>query len=146
MKTLLLRLLSTLGRRARMGTVIALGGASAYLLVFSLTPQAGGAGPKVTPTAPGDPDMGLQAGGNISKEEYLRRRDEQIARYRGWEPGKPFDVRARVRAIQEMEFNRAAGIRSKTLSPQISDTMWTPIGPAPIPNGQVQCPNPNQGV
>ncbi len=146
MKKILLRFLSILGQRARIVTVIALGGGSAYLLFFSLTPRAGGAGSSLTPNSPGDPDMVPQAGGNISKEEYLRKRSEQIAMYRGWEPGKPFNVRARVNAIQEMEFNRALGIRNRTLSPQISDTMWTPIGPAPIPNGQVQCPNPVQGV
>ena len=39
----------------------------------------------------------------IDREEYLRLRDEYVARKRGIEPGRPFDPSMRGRAIDQME-------------------------------------------
>src|SRR2546430_418487 len=41
-----------------------------------------------------DPDLPAFAKGKIAEAEYLRLREEFIARLRGWEPGKPFDPTA----------------------------------------------------
>src|SRR6266536_4345855 len=49
-----------------------------------------------------DPDRPPFAVG-INEAEYLRLREEHIARLRGWEPGRPFDPKARGRAIKRME-------------------------------------------
>src|SRR3982074_457535 len=46
-----------------------------------------------------DPDLG-KSHGNIDHDKYLRMRDEFIALKRGLEPGRPFDPRARGRAIE----------------------------------------------
>src|SRR5260370_36152620 len=73
------------------------------------------------------------------KSEYLRLRDEHIARLRGWEPGKPFDPTARVRAIQQMEkqeaLHKAIGPSKLGIIP-LAFPSWVNLGPNPIPNGQ----------
>jgi photosystem II stability/assembly factor-like uncharacterized protein len=97
-----------------------------------------------------DPDLPNFMTGKLDKEDYLRLREEHINRLRGIEPGEPFDPAARVRAIREM--NRQEGrpndktttvdvtfvslIKSIFPSLPISDTLWKPIGPAPLANGQ----------
>jgi hypothetical protein len=97
-----------------------------------------------------DPDLPNFMTGKLDKEDYLRAREEHISRLRGVEPGQPFDPTARVRAIREM--NRQEGrpndktttvdvtlisvINSILPSLPISDTLWKPIGPAPLSNGQ----------
>ena len=48
-----------------------------------------------------DPDLGKFAS-RIDREEYLRARDEYVARRRGIEPGRPFDPSLRGRAIEQM--------------------------------------------
>jgi hypothetical protein len=80
-----------------------------------------------------DPDLPASFGGRIDKEVYLTGRNEQINLRRGVEPGKPFDVTGRIRAIQNMEAQR-----NSPSSPQTSGSVWTQIGPAPIPLGQTQ--------
>src|SRR5207247_1127124 len=78
-----------------------------------------------------DPDLPPGFSGRIDKEAYHAGRSDQINLWRGMEPGKPFDVTGRSRAIQHMEAQR-----NSPSSPQTSGTMWTQIGPAPIPLGQ----------
>jgi Peptidase family C25 len=78
-----------------------------------------------------DPDLPPGFSGRIDKEAYHAGRSDQINFLRGMEPGKPFDVTGRSRAIQHMEAQR-----NSPSSPQTSGTMWTQIGPAPIPLGQ----------
>jgi photosystem II stability/assembly factor-like uncharacterized protein len=99
-----------------------------------------------------DPDLPEMAIGKINKAEYLALRSEHIARLRGIEPGKPFDPTWRIKAIQQMEEQEAAlrarnyrielGFSHLGIEPMIGGA-WNPIGPAPIPNGQVEGMNPN---
>jgi hypothetical protein len=77
-----------------------------------------------------DPDLPAFAKGLIDKETFHARRSEQIDLWRGVEPGKPFDVTARSRAIQLSEEKNGPS------SPSVAT--WTQIGPAPIPLGQTQ--------
>src|SRR6266705_340603 len=86
-----------------------------------------------------DPDRPRFAGGTFDEANYLKLRAEYIARLRGYEPGKAFDIGLRKRAIdvmagQESDRNNAA--KTSLMQPQVFD--WTPIGPTPIPNGQTQ--------
>lgn len=83
-----------------------------------------------------DPDLPPFARGKIDKEEYLRLRDEHVSKLRGLPYDKPD---ARVRAIREMERQELAN------APTIATTSWTPIGPAPIPNGGTNPPTPVSG-
>jgi hypothetical protein len=107
-----------------------------------------------------DPDLPEFMKGKIDKEEYLRLRAEHINRLRGIERGKPFDPGARGRAIRRM--NRQEGRPDETTSTTkainllstdnnslsgafgdllnskspISNSLWKPIGPSPLTNGQ----------
>ncbi|HEY2799449.1 MAG TPA: hypothetical protein VGI85_02560 [Chthoniobacterales bacterium] len=87
----------------------------------------------------GDPDLPAAAPANggsdeemPNKEEYLRFRAEQIARYRGVEKGKPFNPQLRIAAVLQMERQQADLARAN-----VPQAAWTEIGPNPIPNGQV---------
>ncbi len=88
-----------------------------------------------------DPDLPKFLHGKMVESEYVKLRDEYIARLRGIEPGKPFDVTARSRALSLMErqvseINRTRkfeGIQQPQAFPN-----WVELGPAPIPNGQTQ--------
>ena len=80
-----------------------------------------------------DPDLPGFLNGTIDKETYHAMRSNQINLWRGLEPGKPFDVTGRTRAIQQMEAQR-----NSPESPTTSGSVWTQIGPAPIPLGQTQ--------
>jgi hypothetical protein len=88
-----------------------------------------------------DPDMPVflqKAASNMSKEEFMARRDEQIALYRGMKDGKPEEnVRARNQAVAKMQQQEDA-LRARPASPQNNALLaaWQPIGPNPIPNGQ----------
>jgi hypothetical protein len=95
-----------------------------------------------------DPDLPAMLRGKMDKETYLKLRAQYIARIRGIDPKNPPDPRIRMDAIRQMEQQEqqiygtqrgtskpaAAGTISP-LSPP-SSTTWTPVGPAPIPNGQ----------
>src|SRR5207302_8419179 len=77
----------------------------------------------------------------LDKESYLRRRDEYVGLRRGIEAGRPFDPEARGRAIEEMERQernlRVESIVNGTnlITPLGAGDSWTPLGPAPLPNG-----------
>ncbi|HXI24439.1 MAG TPA: hypothetical protein VNG71_11300, partial [Pyrinomonadaceae bacterium] len=86
-----------------------------------------------------DADLGKHAG-RIDREEYLRARDEYLARKRGIEPGMPFNPELRSEAIDQME-RQEKGRRLESLVSGSGLTpttggAWTAIGPAPLPNGQ----------
>ncbi|MDQ1707934.1 MAG: hypothetical protein QOJ88_1145 [Pyrinomonadaceae bacterium] len=86
-----------------------------------------------------DPDQPAKIGAHIERDDYLRMRGEYVERLRGIEPGKPFDVQQRVRAVAEMQRQEAAirsASKSTTLSPMGAFPNWTAIGPSPLPNGQ----------
>src|SRR5207302_9709440 len=55
-----------------------------------------------------DADLGKHAS-RIDREEYLRVRDEYIARKRGIEPGLPFNPELRSEAIDQMERQEKGG-------------------------------------
>src|SRR6266404_1748868 len=101
-----------------------------------------------------DPDMPAFAKGNIDEADYIRRREEYIARLRGWETDKPFDPSARSRAIQQMEEQEGQRSRKGTLLGRLESMLglspsagpaWTELGPSPIPNGPTSPPNPVSG-
>src|ERR1700730_10091730 len=85
-----------------------------------------------------DADLGKWARSGVDRDEYLRRRDEYIARKRGIEPGRPFDPSMRGRAIDQMERqekNRKIEslVNGSLTSPIGVTAVWTPIGPSPLP-------------
>ena len=77
----------------------------------------------------------------LDKENYLRRRAEYVGLRRGIEAGRPFDPEARGRAIEQMERQeqnlRLESMVSGTnlIMPLGAGDSWTPLGPAPLPNG-----------
>ena len=87
-----------------------------------------------------DADLGKH-GGRIDREEYLRLRDEYIARRRGIEPGMPFNPELRRQAIDQMERQEKGRrleslVSGENLTPPLAiGGSWTAIGPAPLPNG-----------
>jgi photosystem II stability/assembly factor-like uncharacterized protein len=114
-----------------------------------------------------DPDLPTNMQGNkMDKRLYLRRRSEHIAKLRGIFDKNNRRGLARGRAIRQMEQQErnerqsgsntpklgssvqqaeatstvaAAAIQEGDLSvTTLNTTSWTPIGPAPIPNGQTQ--------
>ncbi|HKF42493.1 MAG TPA: S-layer homology domain-containing protein, partial [Thermoanaerobaculia bacterium] len=85
-----------------------------------------------------DADLPPMLVGRIDKATYLQLRDEFISRLRGIEPGSTLDPAIRSTAIQQME--RQIALQTLRLSPDAmqSGPVWTPLGPAPLPNGQTQ--------
>lgn len=95
-----------------------------------------------------DPDLPAMLRGRMDKQTYLQLRAQHIARLRGINPENPPDPQIRMNAIREMEQQEQAIYGNQkdvtrpgqaksisSLSPP-SSTTWTPVGPAPIPNGQ----------
>lgn len=86
-----------------------------------------------------DPDLPSFMQGVISKAEYLKGRSEEIAKLRGIEEGKPYDVNNRTRAIAKMEKQEQERLTSNEYNPNLRNALmaaWNSNGPAPIPNGQ----------
>src|SRR4051812_29829668 len=117
-----------------------IGVASLGLFVLALVPRAGAVPFAPAPAASGDPDLppGRQ---DLDKESYLDLREEWTLLRRGFDPNLPVDPDARNRAIQQMgqqlrqlEVDR----KSRINGPQLSTTAWTPVGPAPLPQGQTE--------
>ena len=101
-----------------------------------------------------DPDLPAFAKGKIDGADYIRRREEYIARLRGWEADKPFDPSARGRAIEQMEQEEAQRSGKGTLLGTLESMLgftpaaglaWTELGPHPIPNGPTSPANPVSG-
>ncbi len=93
-----------------------------------------------------DPDRPPGVSGEFDDEAYLRLRDEYIALRRGVEIGRPFDLRARGRALQQMERqekrSRLESLVSGSLLPsEFVQPAWTEIGPKSLANGQGQIGN-----
>jgi hypothetical protein len=78
-----------------------------------------------------DPDLAPGASDRIDKADYLRLRAEHVATLRGLRG--PVPAYARTQAIRSLERQERTSSR---LDPRIGSLQWTPIGPAPIPNGQ----------
>src|ERR1043166_6035387 len=96
---------------------------------------------KTSPPPDSDPDLPVFFRGSIDEEEYLRQRELQIARMRGFEPGKPIDPTARRLAIAQMNSRvaqlNAADRSDGEVTGQVTAS-WVEVGPSPIPNGQTQ--------
>lgn len=81
---------------------------------------------------PPDPDVPEDTlrGRQIDREAYLQGRAEQIGMYRGLHAGVQVDPAWRMQAVTAFE---------RSLAEQMArgnEPAWTPLGPAPIPNGQ----------
>lgn len=74
---------------------------------------------------------------DIDKEEFMRRRAENLALIRGVDEDLPVSATLRPQAIFALEKKRKS-VTSMRQSPlrEALTAGWTPIGPAPIPNGQ----------
>jgi photosystem II stability/assembly factor-like uncharacterized protein len=97
-----------------------------------------------------DPDMPPGARGKISEADYLVAREQFVARLRGMDPARPFDPRARSRAIQHMEQQEAQrpakyGLTANGAVGPTSGPSWLELGPNPIPDGQTSPSNPVSG-
>jgi photosystem II stability/assembly factor-like uncharacterized protein len=118
------------------------------------TPAVSGAAPATVPkheerreAEDDDPDLPAILRGKMDKQMYLELRAQHIARLRGIDPKNPPDPQIRMNAIRDMEqqeqaiygnqigTNQPGHTTVSPLSPP-SSTTWTPVGPAPIPNGQ----------
>jgi len=128
---------------ARITIIVILSAFAALFLGLISTPQAGGAGSnppaKVTATDVDtneiDPDVPSWMAGKIDKGEYLAKRADYVNQLRGRPYNLPYDPHER--AVQEIEKQEAAeSARIAGLHLPQSMTTWTPLGPAPIPNGQ----------
>lgn len=89
------------------------------------------------------PDMAEEGKVNsVDKMAFMAQRAEQVEMLRGVEKGKPFDPTRRIAAIEQMDAQRNAMRGSADSAVQETLTAaWTPIGPAPIPNGQTVPPS-----
>ncbi|HET7226508.1 MAG TPA: T9SS type A sorting domain-containing protein [Candidatus Eisenbacteria bacterium] len=75
-----------------------------------------------------DPDLPSFAAGQVDKDWYIQAREAHIALLRGM----PYDFTngdPRVEAIGQM-------MQQQSVFGPITSSFWTPLGPAPIPNGQ----------
>src|SRR5262249_21453874 len=73
----------------------------------------------------------------IDKETYLRLRNEHISRLRGIEPGYLLDPGLRTEAVRQMDRQMALQSLRRELAPNTPEAAaWTPLGPAPLSNGQ----------
>ena len=100
-------------------------------VLFLLVAAIGASAPISLLRAQGeDPDLPAFVAGRVQKEQFMRLRDEYVATLRGLPHNLPYDPRAA--AIDAMRQNVGRSFA------KVSSTAWTPIGPAPIPNGQTQ--------
>lgn len=81
----------------------------------------------------GEPDLPDFARYKVNKEEFMTRRAENLAMYRGIHKDRPFDPRNRIDAISQMDRQQDELARSA-----VPQAVWTEIGPKPIPNGPVE--------
>ena len=83
-----------------------------------------------------DPDR-PPVGKKFDEAEYLRQRSEYIARLRGSDPNRPALSDDRVQAAQQYAAARAQKTATRRAG-ALPILAWQEIGPAPVPNGQVQ--------
>ncbi|MEO7659710.1 MAG: hypothetical protein ABIV48_08845, partial [Pyrinomonadaceae bacterium] len=85
----------------------------------------------------GNPDTGPFET-SMSREEFMAERSEYIASLRGVEKDKLFDPQKRIKSVREMERQEAERLKMMPSQEKASVlSVWTEIGPNPIPNGQV---------
>jgi hypothetical protein len=86
-----------------------------------------------------DGDLPNLMKGKVNRKEYLRQRAEHIARLRGKPDAAKLKDSPRVQAIRELDQQESSlrkAAAAGRVQPLISNSSWTPIGPAPVPNGQ----------
>src|SRR5947209_11539410 len=129
--------------RVRTALVVILSLSAALLLVSSLTHIGGGAARFAirVENAGEDPDMptglGLPA---LNRKDFMLRPAEYMAMRRGIHKGQPVDLKLRQEAITMLEAQEstvAAARNAFGVNAPTSSTVWTELGPNPIPNGQV---------
>lgn len=90
-----------------------------------------------------DPDTGpfLNKKGGVTKEEFMTRRAEGAGLKRGIVKDQPFDRSLRPAALKQLETQKSL-VAKMPASPEKNSLLsaWTEIGPAPIPNSQVETP------
>ncbi|HEV2801619.1 MAG TPA: hypothetical protein VGW12_14030 [Pyrinomonadaceae bacterium] len=97
-----------------------------------------------------NPDLPPGMNGKINFEAYLMKRQEHINMLLGIAEDGSYDPMLRVKAIhamaeQEVKLKEDAKL-GLLAQPMISSTVWTPVGPMPIPNGQTSIvPHPVSG-
>jgi photosystem II stability/assembly factor-like uncharacterized protein len=88
-----------------------------------------------------DPDLPAFMRNKINEREYLNRRAEHIGLLRGLgdygrDPANPNPRLAALTQLQQQEARVQRGAAAGQIGPLINSTSWTPVGPAPLPNGQ----------
>ncbi len=85
-----------------------------------------------------DPDFPPGLSDESQKEAYLDARDEYIAALRGIQKGKPIpDPQFRQDAIDKLDTRqKEIAMRRPSVENNALLAAWTPIGPAPVPDGQ----------
>jgi Big-like domain-containing protein len=108
----------------------------------SASASSSAAAPAAEPEADTDSaDIPAIARGRISEEEYFALRDQQIRMQRGIDDlvRNPLQRTNAIRTMELQEFFlhqlRTGGAPLGALAPAATN-VWTPLGPAPIPNGQ----------
>ena len=115
--------------------------AGAFLLMIAglslaiLYPFGGAFAEKDLPFEGDEPDMPSFLRTNISKEEFMNLREQNIAELRGVKDADSVDPQLRVAAIDKMD--EQLQNRSEANTPEGLTGAWTELGPNPIPNGQV---------
>ena len=109
--------------------------AVAGLSLAFLYPQIGSIAEKDLPFDGDEPDMPSFLQNSISKEEYMRLREQNIAQLRGIKEGETVDPQLRQDAIEKLDDQLRH--RAAVGSPDALAAAWTELGPNPIPNGQV---------
>ena len=122
-------------KKILLGSAIALAIVGFSLIIFF--PDAYSIANKDFPNEGDEPDLPGFFKGNISKEEFMLRRNEFIGLKRGLDEKNIADPKMRQTAIANME-KQQANVVSMPESIEKNSLLaaWTPIGPAPIPNGQ----------
>ncbi len=108
------------------------------VLLFFGWDVLGRAGASIMDLINDDPDYPRWMQSSVSKEEFMLSRTEGVALKRGIREGQLFDPAKRVDGIKKLRFQELARLGMPTSNVRnalLSD--WIPIGPAPIPNGQV---------
>jgi hypothetical protein len=87
-----------------------------------------------------DPDIPGFLKSKLNPREHFMARSKQVAEFRGYEPDRPFDISARRKALNEMEQQQArlSEELKKKIGTEAVPSVWTAVGPTPIPNGQTQ--------
>ncbi|MEZ5426154.1 MAG: carboxypeptidase regulatory-like domain-containing protein [Pyrinomonadaceae bacterium] len=134
-------------KKLLLGSLIALGAFVVSLILMN--PFSFIRADRDLPAYDDEPDMPgflQQAKNKFSKEEFMLKRSEGVAMKRGIYKDLPFDPKMRPAAIRKME--EQENLLARLPESEKRDSLlaaWTPLGPAPIPNGQTSPSAPVSG-